>query len=95
MFGPDGVASVGLDGKVQWRTEWKWAGKKVTLPPQFLSNGKIVYMVKEDIQLIDEKTGKLHWKEEDDYDATPIIPPSNKFLYMMEKDEIRVYKMSE
>ncbi|MEO8169142.1 MAG: hypothetical protein ABI623_12895, partial [bacterium] len=71
------------------------AGKKVTLPPQFLSNGKIVYMVKEDIQLIDEKTGTLHWKEEDDYDATPIIPPSNKFLYMLEKDEIRVYKMSE
>jgi hypothetical protein len=33
--------------------------------------------------------------EEDDYDATPIIPPNNKFLYMLEKDEIRVYKMSE
>jgi hypothetical protein len=95
VFGPEGVASVGLDGKVQWRTEWNWAGKKVTLPPQFLSNGKIVFMVKEDIQLLDEKTGKLHWKEEDDYDATPIIPPSNKFLYMMEKDEVRVYKMSE
>lgn len=44
---------------------------------------------------MDEKTGKLHWREEDDYDATPIIPPSNKFLYMMEKDEVRVYKMSE
>lgn len=95
VFGPDGIASVGMDGKVQWRTEWNWAGKKVTLPPQFLSNGTIVYMVKEDIQLINEKTGKLYWKEEDDYDATPIIPPSNKFLYMMEKDEIRVYKMSE
>ncbi len=95
VFGPDGVASVGVDGKIQWRTEWKWAGKKVTLPPQFLSNGKIVYMVKEDIQLMDEKTGKILWKEEDDYDATPIIPPSHRFLYMMEKDEVRVYKMSE
>ena len=95
VFGPDGVASVGMDGKVQWRTPWKWAGKKVTLPPQFLSNGKIVYMVKEDIQLMDEKTGAIHWKEEDDYDATPIIPPNNKFLYMLEKDEIRVYSMKE
>jgi outer membrane protein assembly factor BamB len=96
VFGPDGVASVNVaDGRVNWKTEWNWAGKKVTLPPQFLSNGKIVFMVKEDIQLMDEKTGKLHWKEEDDYDATPIIPPSNKFLYMMEKDEVRVYKMSE
>lgn len=95
VFGPDGVASVGLDGKIHWRTEWNWAGKKVTLPPQFLNNGKIVYMVKEDIQLMDEKTGKIHWKEEDDYDATPIIPPNNKFLYMLEKDEIRVYRMGE
>jgi outer membrane protein assembly factor BamB len=95
VFGPEGVASVSLDGKVQWRTKWKWAGKKVTLPPQFLNNGKIVYMVKEDIQLMDEKTGTIHWMEEDDYDATPIIPPNNKLLYMLEKDEIRVYKMSE
>ena len=52
-------------------------------------------MVKEDIQLMDERTGKLFWKEEDDYDATPIITPSNKFLYMLEKDEIRVYKLAE
>lgn len=95
VFGPDGVASVSMDGKIQWRTEWNWAGKKVTLPPQFLNNGKIVYMVKEDIQLMDEKTGKIHWKEEDDYDATPIIPPNNKFLYMLEKDEIRVYRIAE
>ena len=95
VFGPDGVASVSLDGKVQWSTKWKWAGKKVTLPPYFLNNGKIVYMVKEDIQLLDEKSGKLYWKEEDDYDATPIIPPNNKFLYMLEKDNIRVYKMAE
>ncbi|MBI5474747.1 MAG: PQQ-binding-like beta-propeller repeat protein [Ignavibacteriae bacterium] len=95
VFGPDGVASVNLaDGKVLWRTEWNWAGKKVTLPPQFLSTGMIVYMVKEDVQLMDEKTGKLYWKEEDDYDATPVIPPNNKFLYMLEKDEIRVYKMA-
>jgi outer membrane protein assembly factor BamB len=95
VFGPDGVASIGLDGKVQWSTKWKWAGKKVTLPPQFLNNGKIVFMVKEDIQLMDEKTGVLRWKEEDDYDATPIIPPNNKYLYMLEKNEIRVYKMTE
>jgi outer membrane protein assembly factor BamB len=95
VFGPDGVASVSVDGKVLWSTKWKWAGKKVTLPPQFLNNGKIVYMVKEDIQLMDEKTGSLQWKEEDDYDATPIIPPNNKYLYMLEKDEIRVYRMTE
>lgn len=96
VFGPDGVASVRLtDGQLLWSTEWNWAGKKVTLPPQFLNNGKLVFMVKEDIQLMDEKTGKLHWKEEDDYDATPIIPPNNKFLYMLEKDEIRVYRMAE
>lgn len=95
VFGPEGVASVGMDGKVRWRTEWNWAGKKVTLPPQFLGNGKIAFMVKEDIQLMDERTGKIHWKEEDDYDATPIIPPNHKFLYMLEKDEIRVYAMKE
>jgi outer membrane protein assembly factor BamB len=95
VFGPEGVASVSMDGKVQWSTSWKWAGKKVTLPPQFLSTGKIVYMVKEDIQLIDEKTGQLLWQEEDDYDAVPIIPPNNRFLYMLEKDEIRVYTMKD
>ena len=66
-----------------------------TLPPYFLNNGKIVYMVKEDIQLLDENSGKLYWKEGDDYDATPIIPPNNKYLYMLEKDEIRVYKLTE
>jgi outer membrane protein assembly factor BamB len=95
VFGPDGVCSVDLNGKVQWTTKWKWAGKKVTLPPVFLNSGKIVYMVKEDIQLLDEKTGRLLWKEEDDYDATPIIPPNNKTLFMLEKDKIRVYKMAE
>jgi len=95
VFGPDGVCSVDLNGKVQWTTKWKWAGKKVTLPPVFLSSGKIVYMVKEDIQLMDEKTGRLLWKEEDDYDATPIIPPNNRALFMLEKDKIRVYKMAE
>ncbi len=95
VFGPEGVARVGLDGKIQWTTEWNWAGKKVTLPPVFLSNGKIAFMVKEDIHLLDEATGKLHWKEEDDYDATPVIPPNNKYLYMVEDDEVRVYKMTE
>ena len=95
VFGPDGVCSVGLNGKVQWTTKWKWAGKKVTLPPVFLNSGNIVYMVKEDIQLMDEKTGKLLWKEEDDYDATPILPPNEKMLFMLEKDKIRVYKMGE
>ena len=58
-------------------------------------SGKIVYMVKEDIQLLDENSGKLYWKEEDDYDATPIIPPNNKYLHMLEKDEIRVYRLAE
>lgn len=95
VFGPEGVARVSLDGKVQWTTEWDWAGKKVTLPPVFLSNGKIVYMVKEDVQLMDEATGKLYWKEEDDYDATPVLPPNNKYLYMIEDEEVRVYKMTE
>jgi hypothetical protein len=94
IFGPDGVCRVGLDGKLQWTTEWNWAGKKVTLKPTFLNNGKIVFMVKEDIQVIDEKTGKLEWKEEDDYDAKPLLSPNHKFLYMLEDDEVRVYKMA-
>ncbi len=94
IFGPDGVCSVGLDGKLLWTTEWNWAGKKVTLKPTFLSSGKIVFMVKEDIQVMDEKTGKIEWKEEDDYDAAPALSPNHKFLYMIEKDEVRVYKMA-
>jgi outer membrane protein assembly factor BamB len=95
VFGPDGIASVSTDGKIQWTTKWKWDGKKVTLPPYFLNNGKIVYMVKGEIQLLDENTGTVNWKEEDDKDATPIIPPNNKYLYMLEKDEVRVYNMAE
>ncbi|TAK58276.1 MAG: hypothetical protein EPO24_08695, partial [Bacteroidetes bacterium] len=94
IFGPDGVCSVGLDGKLQWATEWNWAGKKVTLRPSFLSSGYIAYMVKEDIQLIDEKSGKLLWKEEDDYDAKPLMAPNHKYLYMLEDDEVRVYRMA-
>jgi len=64
------------------------------LKPTFLNSGKIVFMVKEDIQIIDEKTGKLEWKEEDDYDAKPLLSPNHKFLYMLEDDEVRVYKMA-
>ncbi|MBI3193571.1 MAG: PQQ-binding-like beta-propeller repeat protein, partial [Ignavibacteriae bacterium] len=94
IFGPDGVCSVGLDGKLQWTTEWNWAGKKVTLQPHFLSSGYITFMVKEDIQLLDEKTGKLFWKEEDDYDAKPLLSPNHKYLYMLEDDEVRVFKMT-
>jgi outer membrane protein assembly factor BamB len=94
VFGPDGVCRVGLDGKLQWTTEWNWSGKKVTLPPTFLSTGYIVYMVKEDIQLIDEKTGQLLWKEEDDYDAKPLVSPNHKYLYMLEDDEVRVYRLA-
>ena len=60
----DGVCSVDLNGKLQWSTEWNWAGKKVTLVPSFLKSGRIVYMVKDHIQVLDEKTGKLLWKEE-------------------------------
>jgi len=91
VFGPSGISSVSIDGKVQWSTKWEWDAKKVTLPHYFLNSGKIVTMVKGNIQLLDENTGKLYWKEEDNSDATPIIPPSNKYLYLLEKDEVHVY----
>jgi outer membrane protein assembly factor BamB len=93
VFGPDGVCSVDLGGKVQWTTEWDWAGKKVTLVPTFLKNGTIAFMVKENIQVMDEKTGKILWAQEDDEDAQPVIPPNHKYLYMIEDQEVRVYSI--
>jgi len=93
VFGPEAICSVDLSGKVQWTTEWDWAGKKVTLTPTFLKNGTIVFMVKENIQVIDEKTGNILWTEEDDADAQPVIPPNHKYLYMIEDQEVRVYSI--
>lgn len=95
IFGPSGVAAVGTDGKLQWSTKWDWDSKKVTLPPYILKNGNIVAMIKGKIQMIDENTGKVSWKEEANSDATPIIPPSEKYLYLLEKDEVRVYAMTQ
>jgi outer membrane protein assembly factor BamB len=95
VCGPSGIAGVTTDGKVQWSTKWDWDPKKVTLPPYFLSSGKIVTMLKGNIQLLDENSGKLFWKEEANSDATPIIPPNNKWLYLLEKDEVAVYTMTE
>ncbi len=66
----------------------------MTLGRSFLKSGSIVYIFKDDIQVLDEKTGKLLWKEEGNSDAKPALPPNEKFLYMLEDDQVSVYSLA-
>lgn len=94
VFGPDGICAVDLNGKKLWLTKWDWKRTQVQLNPKFLQNGKIVYMLRDNIQCIDEKTGQLLWSEKDDSDAEAMLSPDEKFIITIDKKYVNAYNVN-
>lgn len=93
VFGPDGIASVDLQGNRQWFTEWDWDFNDVQLMPSFLDKSEIIYMMNGDIFSIDEKTGEVKWTADDSDGVEVRITPDEKNLLIIEKKYVRVYSL--
>lgn len=89
-----GPALVGQDGKIKWKSEWKWNGKKVNFVPTVTPRG-IVYQYKKNLQYISIKDGSVIWesKEKNASGADIFFSKNYDKIFIVEKKNITCYKL--
>ena len=94
MIAEKGPALVGQDGKITWKSEWKWNGKKVNFVPTVTPRG-IVYQYKKNLQYISIKDGSVIWesKEKNASGADIFFSKNYDKIFIVEKKNITCYKL--
>lgn len=82
-----------LSGETVWKHDWDYDADEVAMTPIFLGD-KIVYSFSEKLELIDFGTGKLLWSNEEDSESKFIISPSGSFIFSIDEEYIKGYRVS-
>lgn len=95
VMASEGIARIDrLSGDVKWSTNWDYDPDDVAMTPIFLGD-KLAYSFSEKLELIDYATGKKLWSAEEDSESKFLISPTGTFIFSIDEEDIKGYKVSD
>jgi len=93
VMASEGIARIDrLSGDVKWSTKWDYDPDDVAMTPIFLGD-KLAYSFSEKLELIDYATGKKLWSAEEDSESKFLISPTGTFIFSIDEEDIKGYKV--
>jgi outer membrane protein assembly factor BamB len=93
VIGSDGIGLVdAAKGTTKWVSEWDYDYEDIQYVPRIL-NGKLVYCLDRKMVALDLSTGKEVWKAKEVKDPKFFPAPDEAFLFSIDKDIIKGYRL--
>jgi outer membrane protein assembly factor BamB len=89
----EGVALINaVDGKPLWVHPWEYDQDNIQYSPIIIGD-KLLYCIERQLTSVDMKTGKTLWQAKESKRPVVLVSPNEKFIYTIDKEEIRGYKL--
>ena len=94
-IGQEAIALINAaDGNVIWKHKWDYDPKSIQYVPKIL-NDKIVYCLDRQMTCVDLNNGETLWQNKEAKRPIFFNAPNEKFLYVIDEEEIRGYELEK